>query len=76
MRDLYLGCAARALPAEGQKKKGQSLEMAAQMATMKGFGAKRVVAPPEETVEKLLTELPVEKEREFDIELGLLTLNG
>ncbi len=46
------------------------------LVAIKGHGAKRAVAPPEETEENKLIELPVEKDREFDVELGLLTLNG
>jgi hypothetical protein len=49
--------------------------MAAQMASMRGHGTKKA-APPEETVENKLTALPDEKDRAFDVELGLLTLNG
>jgi hypothetical protein len=49
--------------------------MAAQMATIRGHVAKKA-ATIEETVEIVSTDLPGEKDREFDIELGLLTLNG
>jgi hypothetical protein len=49
--------------------------MAAQMAAIRGHATKRV-PKSEEMVEKESTELPGEKDREFDIELGLLTLNG
>ena len=45
------------------------------MVTLRSHGAKRV-APPEEAAENILSQLPAEKDREFDIELGLLTLNG
>ena len=45
------------------------------MATMRGHGATKAV-PPEEAAENILTVLPREKDRVFDIELGLLTLNG
>jgi hypothetical protein len=50
-------------------------EMAAQMATMSGHVAKGVVLP-EEAIGIVSTELPGGKDRIFDIDLGLLTLNG
>ncbi len=49
--------------------------MAAQMATLRGHGTPKVV-PPEESAENVLKVLPIETDRVFDIELGLLTLNG
>jgi hypothetical protein len=50
-------------------------DMAAQMAAIRGHSATRA-ASTEESVESDSAELPAEKDREFDIELGLLTLNG
>ena len=48
----------------------------AALAAIRAHGAKRGVVATEEAVELVSTELPGEKDREFDIELGLLTLNG
>jgi hypothetical protein len=47
----------------------------AALAAIRAHGAKKGVAT-EDTVELESTELPGEKDREFDVELGLLTLNG
>ncbi len=49
--------------------------MAAQITTMRGHGTTKAV-PAEEAAEDILKSLPIEKDRVFDIELGLLTLNG
>jgi hypothetical protein len=45
------------------------------LAALRGHGVKRVLRV-EEDVESKSTELPADKDREFDVELGLLTLNG
>ncbi len=49
--------------------------MAAQMAAIKARRAKGI-APPDDMVENKLSILPEQKDRIFEIELGMLMLNG
>ena len=49
--------------------------MAVQMATQRGRNFKRNLSVPEETENKL-SSLPDKKDRLFDVELGVLMLNG
>jgi hypothetical protein len=49
--------------------------MAAQMAAIKARRAKGI-ALPEDMIENKLSVLPVQKDRLFEIELGMLMLNG
>jgi hypothetical protein len=50
--------------------------MAAQITAQKARGTKRALPPPEDSVENKLSVLPDKKERLFDVELGILMLNG
>jgi hypothetical protein len=50
--------------------------MAVQMAAQRGRNLKRALSAPEESIESKFSVLPDKKERIFDVELGVLMLNG
>jgi hypothetical protein len=50
--------------------------MAAQMAVLRGHSAKRALPLTEDFIDNKQFVLPEEKERLFDVELGILMLNG
>jgi hypothetical protein len=50
--------------------------MAAQFMVLRGQSTKRALPPPEDAIDSKLIVLPEPKERLFDVELGILMLNG
>jgi hypothetical protein len=46
------------------------------LVNFKGHGSMKKLSVPEDSIENKLNVLPEEKDREFDIELGVLMLNG
>jgi hypothetical protein len=46
------------------------------LVNFKGHGSMKKLSVPEDSIENKLNVLPDEKDREFDIELGVLMLNG
>ncbi len=46
------------------------------MGALRGHNAKRAAPLPEDTIDNKLFVLPEKKDRIFDVELGILMLNG